>query len=142
MFCRVVKRLQLLLINIMVLLKFWVVFRKWHQNVFIFDRFYKGFTHGDPACAKTLQDQCFFDDLQNRETSSTFTDKPNAFLILPGAILRKGARNPNFGRRVRPQRARKWSTSAPQKTKKTIGKTAICDMGSCLAQNLIKPVVY
>ena len=32
---------------------------------FIFDRFYKGFTHGESACAKTLQDQCFFDDLED-----------------------------------------------------------------------------
>ena len=31
----------------------------------------------------------FFDILQSRTTPSTFTEKPNAFLILLGAILRQ-----------------------------------------------------
>ena len=32
-----------------------------------------------------------FDDLQSRQTQSTFTDKPNGFLILSGANLQKRA---------------------------------------------------
>ncbi len=35
-----------------------------------------------------LWDQCFFDIWQDRKTPSTFSGKPNAFLIILGAILR------------------------------------------------------
>ena len=68
---------------------FGVDFSKMAPEVSLNDRFYKVFLLTFPGAANTVS-LTVFDVLQSRKTHSTFTEKPNAFLILFGSVLQKG----------------------------------------------------
>ena len=87
-FREVVKRHQLLVKNLMLFWSFQIPFCDFDSKWSEFDRFIRYFDQLFCMLRNGLR-QCFFDIWRSRETPSTFSEKPNAFWILSGAILRK-----------------------------------------------------
>ena len=85
--------MRLLSINLMLFDPFRCLFVIGTQKSSKFDMVYKVFLINFSGCSKMLWDQCFFDISRSRETPSTLSEKPNAFLITSGAILRFGLQN-------------------------------------------------
>ena len=89
MFRKCTKRIQLLVKNVMAFSYSRAHFAKIAPEVSLNEMFYKVFYQLFRLLQNTVLLKVFA-VLQHRKTHSTFTGKPNAFLILFGSILQKG----------------------------------------------------
>ncbi len=70
--------------------------RKWPPNILIFDRIYKGFHEAFPVLVKCWFFTRFYKVFRVCQISLSFTDKPNAFLILLGHFAANGTQRSSY----------------------------------------------